>query len=116
MPLNKKREGVKCPLLLSVVTGFFFYYFVFFFVVMVVVLGGMFTFLSFSLCGGLTMAGMGWLYFLLMGMIAIVLGAFGSVFNTYSGLYLAKDNDLLLLITAGAGLTWGGMLLRWQKT
>ena len=71
-------------------------YFVFFFVVMVGVLGGMFTFLSFSLCGGLTMAGMGWLYFLLMGMIAIVLGAFGSVFNTYSGLYLAKDNDLLL--------------------
>ena len=25
-----------------------------------------------------------------------MLGAFGSVFNTYSGLYLAKDNDLLL--------------------
>ena len=29
-------------------------------------------------------------------MLAIVLGAFGSVFNTYSSLYLAKDNDLLL--------------------
>ena len=24
------------------------------------------------------------------------MGAFGSVFNTYSSLYLAKDNDLLL--------------------
>lgn len=71
-------------------------YFVFFFVVMVGFLGGMFTFLSLSLCGGLTTAGMGWLYFLLMGMIAVALGAFGSVFNTYSGLYLAKDNDLLL--------------------
>ncbi len=69
---------------------------IFFIVIMVGVLGGMFTFLSFSLCGGLNMVGMGWLYFLLMGMIAIVLGAFGSVFNTYSGLYLAKDNDLLL--------------------
>ena len=35
------------------------------------------------------------LYFLIMGMIAIALGTFGSVFNTYSGLYLSKDNDLL---------------------
>ena len=32
----------------------------------------------------------------LMGLLAIFLGAFGSVFNTYAGLYLAKDNDLLL--------------------
>ena len=39
---------------------------------------------------------MGWLYFALMSGIAVVLGAFGSVFNTYSGLYLPKDNDLLL--------------------
>ena len=39
---------------------------------------------------------MGWLYFALMGLIAILLGAFGSVFNTYAGLYLPKDNDLLL--------------------
>ena len=39
---------------------------------------------------------MGWLYFALMGLLAVLLGAFGSVFNTYSGLYLAKDNDLLL--------------------
>ncbi len=69
---------------------------VLFLVIMVGVLGGMFTVLSLSLCGGLTQAGMGWLYFLLMGGIAILLGAFGSVFNTYSGLYLAKDNDLLL--------------------
>ena len=69
---------------------------IFFLVIMVGVLGGLFTVLSLSLCGVLSMAGMGWLYFLLMGMIAIVLGAFGSVFNTYSGLYLAKDNDLLL--------------------
>lgn len=71
-------------------------WFVFFFVIMVGMLGGMFTGLSLTLCGGLTEAGMGWLYFVLMGGIAIVLGAFGSVFNTYSSLYLAKDNDLLL--------------------
>ena len=71
-------------------------WFIFFFLIMVGMLGGIFTFLSLSLCGALVQAGMGWLHFLLMGIIAIVLGAFGSVFNTYSGLYLAKDNDQLL--------------------
>ncbi len=70
--------------------------FVFFFILMAGVLGGMFTFLCLNLCPALTEAGMGWLYFLLMSGIAILLGAFGSVFNTYAGLYLARDNDLLL--------------------
>lgn len=37
-----------------------------------------------------------WLYFALMGMISIGVGTFGSVFNTYSSLYLSKDNELLL--------------------
>ncbi|MBQ0037810.1 MAG: hypothetical protein KBS74_03965 [Clostridiales bacterium] len=41
-------------------------------------------------------AGMDWLYFAMMGMIAILLGVFGDVFNTYAGLYRAKDNELLL--------------------
>ena len=63
---------------------------------MVGVLGGSFTAVALGVCFGLTSAGMGWLYFVLMSSIAIVLGAFGSVFNTYSGLYLPKDNDLLL--------------------
>ena len=71
-------------------------WFVFFFVIMVGMLGGIFTFLASTLCKSLVMIEMGWLYFVLMGMIAIFLGAFGSVFNTYAGLYLAKDNDLLL--------------------
>ena len=59
-------------------------------------LGGLFTMLSLSLCGPLVEAGVGWLYFLLLSGVSILLGAFGSVFNTYAGLYLAKDNDLLL--------------------
>jgi len=37
-----------------------------------------------------------WLYFALMGIMTFLLGAFGSVFNTYSHLYQAKDNELLL--------------------
>ena len=60
------------------------------------ILGGTFTFLSLGLCAGLVSVGMGWLYYVLMSGIAVTLGAFGSVFNTYSGLYLPKDNDLLL--------------------
>ncbi len=75
----------------AIVCWFFFYT-----VLMIGILGGIFTMLSMSLCGPLAEAGMGWLYFLLISIIAIFLGAFGSVFNTYSGLYLGKDNDLLL--------------------
>ncbi|MBR5094897.1 MAG: hypothetical protein IK095_07370 [Oscillospiraceae bacterium] len=63
---------------------------------MVGVVGGMFTLLALALCDPLVQAGMGWLYFLVMGGLAIFLGAFGSVFNTYAGLYLARDNDQLL--------------------
>ena len=66
------------------------------FAALMIGLGGMFTGLSASLCAPLTQAGMGWLYFALMSLLAIFLGAFDSVFNTYSGLYFAKDNDLLL--------------------
>lgn len=40
--------------------------------------------------------GLDWMYFTLMGLLATLLGVFGSVFNTYAGLYLAKDNEQLL--------------------
>ena len=71
-------------------------FFGFFILIMVGVLGGMFAYLAHALCGTLHAAGVAWLYFLIMGMLAILYGAFGSVFNTYAGLYLGKDNDLLL--------------------
>ncbi|MEE1330237.1 MAG: hypothetical protein U0K18_03415 [Acutalibacteraceae bacterium] len=60
------------------------------------VLGGIFTFLSLAICTPFSAVGMDWLYFAIMGLIAVLLGVFGSVFNTYAGLYLAKDNDFLL--------------------
>ena len=71
-------------------------YFALFVFFMVGVLGGMFTFVAMMLCDAMAAVDMGWLYFTLMGLVAIFMGAFGSVFNTYSSLYLAKDNDLLL--------------------
>lgn len=48
------------------------------------------------LCEPLVTLGMGWIYWCLMGLIGVFLGVFGSVFSTYSSLYCAKDNDLLL--------------------
>lgn len=64
-------------------------------VIMIGFLGGIFTILSRKLCTPMVALDMGWMYFALMGLLAILIGTFGSVFNTFSGLYLAKDNDLL---------------------
>lgn len=71
-------------------------YITLFVVLMVFIIGGMSAALSFFICGPLILAGMDWLYFALMGLVSVVFGAFGSVFNTFSSLYLSKDNDLLL--------------------
>lgn len=54
-----------------------------------------FTF-ALMLCAPLVEMNMGWLYFAIMSIMSMTLGVFGSVFNTYSTLYNAKDNDLLL--------------------
>ena len=59
-------------------------------------LGFMFFILARALCEPLTTIGLGWLYFSLISLLAVALGVFGSVFNTYASLYQAKDNDLLL--------------------
>ncbi len=48
------------------------------------------------LCEPLLSVDMGWMYWCLMGSIAVFFGVFGSVFNTFASLYQAKDNDLLL--------------------
>ena len=78
---------------------------------MVVVLGGLFTFVSVKLCVPMAAAGMDWLFFALMGLLAVFLGAFGSVFNTYASLYLAKDNDLLLSMPIPASVLLASRLL-----
>ena len=71
-------------------------YILFYVLILVGLLGGLFSFLAYTLAGPLVSAGFGWLYFLIMMGIALVLGIFGSVFTTYSSLYLSTDNDLLL--------------------
>lgn len=37
-----------------------------------------------------------WIYFAFMSLLSMALGVFGSVFNTYAGIYLPKDNELLM--------------------
>jgi ABC-2 type transport system permease protein len=49
-----------------------------------------------GLCQPLVDVGLSWLYFSLMSVLAVVMGVFGSVFSTFSSLYQAKDNQLLL--------------------
>ena len=65
--------------------------------------GGLFLILGFTFygmaCGvGAFLLGSGqnWLYFAIMALFSMILGVFGSVFNTYASLYLAKDNETLL--------------------
>lgn len=60
-----------------------------------------------GLCKPLFEAGFGWLYFAIMGLVAVAMGVFGSVFNTYSSLYTAKDNDLLLSMPIPPGKILG---------
>ena len=65
-------------------------------VYVVVAIGWMFYLMADMLCEPLVNAGLGWLFFAIVGLMAIVAGVFGSIFTAYSGLYRAKDNELLL--------------------
>lgn len=66
------------------------------YIVMFAVIAGMFLSLALIMCPPLVAAGMDWLYFAVTGLVAVALGAFGSVFNTYASVYLPKDNSMLL--------------------
>ena len=60
------------------------------------VVGGMMGFFAYQLCSPLAGTELLWLYHAVFSLIALFLGVFGSVFNTFAGLYNGKDNDLLL--------------------
>ncbi len=52
-----------------------------------------------------------WFYYALTGILALLLGTFGSVFNTYAGIYHAKDNNLLLSMPIKPSLILAGRLV-----
>ena len=59
-------------------------------------MGAAFFLVANMLCEPLVLARLDWLYFAIMGLMSVLLGVFGSVFNTYATLYMAKDNEFLL--------------------
>lgn len=58
--------------------------------------GSMFGLLGAEIAPIMISVGLDWFYFALIGLISVAIGVVGSVFTTYSALYQAKDNDLLL--------------------
>lgn len=71
-------------------------------VYLAVALGGMFT-LGFSALLPLADMGLGWLYFALAGIAAVVLAAGGTILMAQSQLYDARDNELLLSLPIPPG-------------
>ena len=70
---------------------------------LVVALGGMFA-LGFSALRPLADMGLGWLYFALAGIAAVVLAAGSTILMAQSQLYDAKDNELLLSLPIAPGV------------
>lgn len=71
--------------------GYIILYIVLFLMLMSVFFG-----MSSAMCVPLVSVNMGWLYHAIICLVSVVMGVFGSVFSTFSTLYLAKDNDFLL--------------------
>lgn len=65
-------------------------------IILAVYLAGTVGVMFFGLAIALFEAEVGWMYYLILSGAAVMFGTLGSVFSTYTTLYLAKDNDLLL--------------------
>ena len=65
-------------------------YVVLFVMLMVGVLGGIFTGMALMICKPMAEAEVEWFYFALMGLTAILLGAFGSVFKHFPAFIFQK--------------------------
>ncbi|MBE6633868.1 MAG: hypothetical protein E7620_05945 [Ruminococcaceae bacterium] len=61
-----------------------------------VVMVGAFTLYAYLLCEPLVTVGFGWLYMVIMGMLAMMAGVILGTLSSYSGLFHAGDNDFLL--------------------
>lgn len=60
------------------------------------IFGFMFYMLSDAICVPFVSAGIGWVYFAILGTIGLAFNVIGSSMTTYSTVYEAKDNELLL--------------------
>lgn len=69
------------------------------FAALYIYLFGFLGFMFFKFAEGLSplyTVGKGWVSMVIMSLVAVLFGVIGSVFSTYTGVYRAKDNDLLL--------------------
>lgn len=99
---RKKNKGRSKTSSIMMVVGYF--------VFICIVFCALFSFLSSSMLP-IVDKGYNWMFFCFMGIAAVAMGTFGSIFNTYSGLYLAKDNDLLLSMPIPVGYIMASRLL-----
>ena len=99
---RKKNKGRSKTSSIMMIVGYF--------VFICILFGALFSFFAISLLPVVD-KGYDWMFFCFMGIIAVAMGAFGSVFNTYSGLYLAKDNDMLLSMPIPVGYIMASRLL-----
>ncbi|MCQ2547764.1 MAG: hypothetical protein MJ145_02025 [Clostridia bacterium] len=83
----------------------------FIFAFLMVLLAGVFFFMSAMIGSTLIPMGMAWLYFSIVGVMAFLLGVFGSVFNTYAGIYKSNDNEILLSLPIKPSVILGSRLL-----
>ncbi len=84
---GKKRRSIIFPIVIAIVFVMMFSSFAYICYMM-----------ASAICEPLCSIGLGWFYFATAGLVSIVAGVFGSVFTTYTSLYQAKDNDLLLAL------------------
>lgn len=84
-----KKSGKKRGL--GGIIGFSFIFVLLFFSVFMMFLG-----ISDALCGAFVAVGMDWLYFALIGLMGMAVSIVGSAFMSYSALFQAKDNELLM--------------------
>ena len=78
--------------------------FVLIFVLLFFSVFAMFMGLSDAICGAFTSVGLTWLYFALSGLSGLVIAVVGSAFMSYSALFQAKDNELLMSMPIPPGM------------
>ena len=102
-----KRRGKRRGVLGTI--GFAFIFVILFFSIFMMYMG-----LSDALCDAFVSAGMAWLYFAMMGLMGLVVAVIGSAFMSYSALFQAKDNELLMSMPIPAGaILFTRMLVIW---
>jgi len=81
------------------------------FVYLIAVLGGSLGTMLYSIGKGFISFGLDWVYFVLVGVMAFIIGFIGSVFMTKAELFEARDNELLLSMPIRPVYILGGRLL-----